>query len=82
MISTKLVKILIGLFLGFVIGLCCRLAGVPSPAPLALMGAVLVLAMTLGWTLMDQWAAHRSKQSEVYCGGPTGEPAVSVEKPE
>ena len=74
MIEAKHVKIAIGLVLGFGIGLGCRLGGVPSPAPPVLTGALLVVAMTVGWTLTDRWVASRPKKSEPLCGGPTGQP--------
>ena len=72
MLKPRTVKTLIGLLLGFAIGLGCRLGGIPSPAPPVLTGALLVLAMTVGWTLVDAWFAHRPKSTEDLCGGPTG----------
>ena len=41
-------KIALGLILAFAIGVACRLATIPLPAPPVLIGALLVLAMTLG----------------------------------
>ena len=38
-----------GLGLGLVIGFVCRYFDIPSPAPPKLVGALLVLAMTLGF---------------------------------
>lgn len=72
--SARVLKTIIGLMLGFGIGLGCRLGGIPSPAPPVLTGALLVLAMTLGWTLVDYWASHRPKANVDLCGGPTGTP--------
>ncbi|PWG63511.1 DUF1427 family protein [Sediminicurvatus halobius] len=65
-------KIAIGLLLGFVIGVVCRLSGVPLPAPPALLGALLVLAMTTGYLLMERQAQHRGARHREHCGGPTG----------
>ena len=48
-----------GLVLAFVIGAACQKAGVPVPAPTALLGALLVLALTSGYLLADQWLAGR-----------------------
>lgn len=64
-------KILIGLILGCGIGIVCRLAGIPLPAPPVLVGALLVLAMTCGYILVDRFAAHRSAHTRNLCGGPT-----------
>lgn len=66
-------KTAIGLLLGLAIGVLCRLANVPLPAPPVLVGALLVLAMTLGYVLTDRYAAHRAATTRHLCGGPTGE---------
>ena len=68
------VKIVIGLVLGFGIGLVCAVAGIPSPAPPVLIGASVVLAMTIGWTLTDRMFARRPNRHIEHCGGPTGLP--------
>lgn len=65
-------KIALGLFLAFAIGVGCRLAVIPLPAPPVLIGALLVLAMTLGYVAVDKIAARRAL-SVANCGGPTGE---------
>jgi XapX domain-containing protein len=65
-------KIVLGFLLAFAIGVLCRLAGVPLPAPLALVGAILVVAMTLGYILTDRLAAHREARDRPLCGGPSG----------
>jgi XapX domain-containing protein len=44
---------LAGLVLGFAIGAGCRFFDVPSPAPPRLIGAGLLLAMTLGFVIAD-----------------------------
>src|SRR5258708_34986377 len=43
----------IGLVLGLVIGAGCRFFDIPSPAPPRLIGACLLLAMTLGFVTAD-----------------------------
>lgn len=68
-------KIVIGLLLGASIGVVCRLADIPLPAPPVLVGALLVLAMTVGYILVDRIAAHREAKHRHLCGGPTGGPA-------
>ncbi|HEY9092677.1 DUF1427 family protein [Parasphingorhabdus sp.] len=62
-----------GLVLALTIGIACRLAGIPLPAPPALIGALLVLAMTLGYVVTDRFAAHREAKSKPLCGGPSGQ---------
>lgn len=68
------IKIAIGLALGFAIGFGCHIAGIPSPAPPVLTGALLVLSMTIGWILTDRWFAHRPKLNEANCAGSIGLP--------
>jgi XapX domain-containing protein len=65
-------KITLGLLLAFSIGIACRLAAIPLPAPPALIGALLVLAMTLGYVVTDRFATHRIARARALCGGPSG----------
>ena len=65
-------KIVLGLLLALGVGVVCRLAGLPLPAPLALTGAVLVLAMSAGYELVDRLAAHREVTQRENCGGSDG----------
>lgn len=65
-------KTVIGLALALAIGVACRLAGIPLPAPPALIGALLVLAMTLGYVATDRRLARKATKNEL-CGGPSGE---------
>lgn len=44
-------KITLGFLLAFAIGVTCRLAGIPVPAPTAIVGALLVVAMTAGYLI-------------------------------
>ncbi len=66
-------KTAIGFWLGLCIGIVCRLAEVPLPAPPVLVGALLVVAMTLGYVVTDRFAQHREASSRASCGGPSGE---------
>ena len=66
-------KVALGLFLALAIGVACRLAGIPLPAPPVLIGALLVLAMTLGYVVTDRLAVHREAKSKPLCGGPSGQ---------
>ncbi|MDH7799051.1 MULTISPECIES: DUF1427 family protein [unclassified Beijerinckia] len=70
-------KIALGLLLGILIGVGCRLIGVPLPAPQAMVGAAVVLAMTVGYVLVDQFAAHREARHRHLCGGPDGDVRTS-----
>lgn len=62
----------LGLLLGVAIGVGCRALGIPSPAPPALVGALLVVAMTVGYTLADRFLARRAARTLAHCGGPSG----------
>jgi len=44
----------IGVVLGIIIGAGCRFFDIPSPAPPRLIGAFLLLAMTLGFVAAGQ----------------------------
>ena len=46
---------IIGVLLGFGIGAACRWFDLPLPAPPKLVGALLVVAMTLGFVGTDRW---------------------------
>jgi XapX domain-containing protein len=52
-------KILLGLILGLAIGAVCRWTDIPLPSPPKLIGAVLVLAMTVGYLVADFWLTRR-----------------------
>ncbi|HSN72257.1 MAG TPA: DUF1427 family protein [Steroidobacteraceae bacterium] len=52
-------KIAISLLLAVTIGVLCRLAGIPVPAPPALVGALLVVSMTAGYLVVDRIVAER-----------------------
>ncbi|MFK8017642.1 MAG: DUF1427 family protein [Gammaproteobacteria bacterium] len=45
----------IGVLLGLAIGFACRWFDIPSPAPPTIMGALLVVAMTLGYASVGWW---------------------------
>ena len=56
-----MVKAIIGLLVAFSVGFICRALGIPSPAPPMVMGAVLVMAMTVGYILMDRALGHATR---------------------
>lgn len=64
-------KTALGIAVAFAVGFACRAFGIPSPAPPALTGALLVLAMTLGYAGADRFMAGRARHAE-NCAGPNG----------
>ncbi len=65
-------KAIIGLVIGFAIGGGCRAFGVPLPAPPVLVGALLVVAMTAGYSLTDRYLVKKESTTKDLCGGPSG----------
>ena len=53
-------KIILGLLLGFLIGAGCRWLDIPVPSPPSLVGALLVVAMTLGYAATDRYLSAQS----------------------
>lgn len=68
-------KPVLGLLLAFLIGVLCRWTGIPVPAPPAIVGALLVLAMTSGYLITGRLASQRPARNQDLCAGPTGAPA-------
>lgn len=64
-------KVFLGLALAFAIGFACRAFGIPSPAPPVIVGALLVVAMTIGYLLVDR-VVTRPARHAIDCGGPAG----------
>ncbi len=72
-------KILIGAIVAFLVGAGCRYFDIPVPSPPVLPGALLVVAMTLGYTAVDR-ALNRKAQvatTKHLCGGPSGATVAS-----
>jgi XapX domain-containing protein len=67
----------IGLVLAFAVGFGCRTFGIPSPAPPLIVGALLVMAMTIGYVAVDRWLASPAHHA-LNCGGPTGLSASKI----
>ena len=51
-------KIVLGLAIGFSLGALCRWLDIPVPSPPKLLGALLVVATTLGYIAMDNLLAR------------------------
>ena len=59
-------RLILGFVLAFAIGAVCRLARIPSPAPNALLGSLLVVAMSVGYIAAERALArpvHSSPES-------------------
>jgi XapX domain-containing protein len=70
-------KPIIGIVLAFALGFCCRAFGIPSPAPPLILGALLVMTMTIGYIGVDRWIVSPAQHARD-CGGPSGLSASQV----
>lgn len=64
-------KSLIGILVAFTLGFACRAFNIPSPAPPLILGALLVMTMTIGYIITDKWLTTPAKHTPD-CGGPSG----------
>jgi XapX domain-containing protein len=73
-------RILIGFVLSFLIGAACRYFDIPAASPPVIPGALIVLAMTLGYSSMDRVVSRRqhAATTKSLCGGPTGLPVAKM----
>ena len=55
MLQSGSMKSLLGLLLGFVMGGGCRWLEIPVPSPPKLLGALLVVATTIGYMTVDSY---------------------------
>lgn len=73
-------KLLFGLLISFAVGAFCRFCDIPVGSPPVLPGALLVLAMTLGYSstnaLLDRH--ERPATTSHLCGGPDGATGARV----
>ena len=67
-------KFVIGLAISFAVGVFCRYFDIPVGSPPVIPGALLVLAMTLGYSSANALLNRRNQPSTTshLCGGPTG----------
>ena len=73
-----MLKVIVGILLGLLIGVACRWFDIPVPSPPKLTGALLVVAMTVGYLVTDKLIAARFSakgpaSTQDMCGGPTGD---------
>ncbi len=77
-----MIKVLVGIFLGLLIGVACRWFDIPVPSPPKLTGALLVVAMTVGYMVTDKiilkkFSTKGPASTRELCGGPSGDVASS-----
>jgi XapX domain-containing protein len=58
-------KSAIGLLLGFALGAACRWLDLPVPSPPRLLGALLVVATTLGYMTADKYLSKAADAKSV-----------------
>ncbi len=73
-------KFFLGVLISFAVGVGCRFFDIPVGSPPVIPGAVLVLAMTLGYSSTNALLNKRSQPAlhVGLCGGPTGKPASDI----
>lgn len=66
------------------VGIGCRVFDIPVPSPPVLPGALLVVAMTLGYSGADRFLGRTARiaTTKHMCGGPTGETAIASSRQE
>ena len=67
-------KNLIAVALALLIGAACRWFEIPVPAPPRFFGALLILAVTLGYVLTDTWITRRTPPPTSVSSPPTQSP--------
>jgi XapX domain-containing protein len=74
-------KFALGLAISFAVGVFCRYFDIPVGSPPVIPGALLVLAMTLGYSSANTLLNRRNQPSTTshLCGGPTGMTVASRE---
>jgi XapX domain-containing protein len=74
-------KLAIGLVVSFAVGASCRYFDIPVGSPSVIPGALIVVAMTAGYSLTNQVLNVRSKVATTthLCGGPSGASAADAE---
>ena len=72
-------KLFAGVIISLVVGIGCRVFDIPVPSPPVLPGALLVVAMTIGYSGADRFLSRTARivTTKHLCGGPSGETAAS-----
>ena len=55
------IKTILGVVLGILIGIGCRFFEIPLPGPPAILGAFLAVAMATGYTVTDKVLTSRAR---------------------
>jgi XapX domain-containing protein len=63
------VKLIVGLMLGALIGIGCRVFAIPLPGPNAVLGALLGIAMATGYEVTDRVLSRRAGAAAAGAGG-------------
>ena len=73
-------RFVIGLLVSFAVGAGCRYFDIPVGSPAVFPGALLVVAMTIGYSATNAVLNRRNSVATTshLCGGPTGSIAVST----
>jgi XapX domain-containing protein len=71
---------LLGFLLAFGIGAICRFAKIPSPAPNAILGSLLVVSMSFGYVTAGHYP-HRTKNTVSSLPAPPEAVVAKVEIP-
>ncbi len=73
-------RFVIGLLVSFAVGVGCRCFDIPVGSPAVIPGALLVVAMTMGYSSANAALNRRSSLATTshLCGGPTGSSADST----
>jgi XapX domain-containing protein len=73
-------RFVIGLLVSFAVGVGCPYFDIPVGSPAVFPGALLVVAMTIGYSSTNAVLNRRSSvaTNSHLCGGPTGSIAVST----
>lgn len=67
-------KIIVGLLLGVLVGATCRWFDIPVPSPPSLLGALLVVAVTVGYAATD----HALRARENALAAPVAAPGENA----
>jgi XapX domain-containing protein len=71
-------KLMVGLVLGALIGIGCRVLAIPLPGPNAVLGALLGIAMATGYEVTDKVLSRRAGAA----AGASGSQSVNAALPE
>jgi XapX domain-containing protein len=72
-----MLKPILGILLGLLIGVFCRFFEIPLPGPPAILGAFLAVAMATGYTLTDRMLTRGKPPIAAVTGAPAAEPSAT-----